>query len=89
MLTIIKLCKAIVTVKSLITAVRNADILNTEHHGRFHVLYYMNVCFSLQTLKQDVVQVHKEKSQLKSQNQKAETKLQTLSEGVHRLKKSI
>lgn len=43
----------------------------------------------MQTLKQDVVQAHKENSQLKSENQEAETKLQTLSEGVHRLKKSI
>ncbi|KAM8742283.1 coiled-coil alpha-helical rod protein 1 isoform 2-T3 [Acanthopagrus schlegelii] len=37
-----------------------------------------------ETLKQDLVQVHKENSQLKSQNQKAETELKTITEAVHR-----
>lgn len=44
----------------------------------------MDVCFSSQTLKQDLVQAHKENSQLKSQNQKAEAELKTLTEAVHR-----
>nr|XP_046266739.1 coiled-coil alpha-helical rod protein 1 [Scatophagus argus] len=37
-----------------------------------------------ETLKQDLVQAHKENSQLKSQNQKAEAQLKTLTEAVHR-----
>ncbi|XP_051257324.1 coiled-coil alpha-helical rod protein 1 isoform X1 [Dicentrarchus labrax] len=37
-----------------------------------------------ETLKQDLVQAHKENSQLKSQNQKAEAECKTLTEAVHR-----
>ncbi|XP_041808504.1 coiled-coil alpha-helical rod protein 1 [Chelmon rostratus] len=37
-----------------------------------------------ETLKQDLVQAHKENSQLKSQNQKAEVELKSLTEAVHR-----
>ncbi len=40
--------------------------------------------FSLQTLKQDLVQAHKENSQLKSLNQKVEAQLKSLTEAVHK-----
>ncbi|XP_030294927.1 coiled-coil alpha-helical rod protein 1 [Sparus aurata] len=37
-----------------------------------------------ETLKQDLFQAHKENSQLKSQNQKAETEVKSITEAVHR-----
>lgn len=48
------------------------------------VLYYMDVCFSSQTLKQDLSLSHKQNSELKSQNQRVEAELKVLTEGVHR-----
>lgn len=70
--------------KSLIMVVRNADVDNTGLHCRFIYLHDVNVCFSLQTLKQDVFQAHRENSQLKLQKQKVEAELQTVSEAVHK-----
>lgn len=75
---------AMAIAESLITVVRNADIDNTGHRCRFIYLYDVNVCFSLQTLKQDVFQAHKENSKLKLQKQKVEAELQTASKAVHK-----
>lgn len=51
------------------------------------MFYYMDVCFSSQTLEQDLVQARKENSQLKSLTEKAEAELSTLTEAVQRYKK--
>lgn len=48
------------------------------------VLYYMDVCFSLQTLKQDLAVGEKENWNLKSQNKKVEAELKVLTEAVRR-----
>lgn len=48
------------------------------------VVYYMDVWFSSQTLKQELDQAHKENFQLKSKNQKAEAELKLLTETVRR-----
>lgn len=84
MLTVLKLDQGTVAVVILIPAVGPADFLKTYHHSRFVYFYYMDVCFSSQTLKQDLVQAQKENSQLKSQNEKLETELKTLAEAMHR-----
>lgn len=48
------------------------------------VVYYVDVWFSSQTLKQELAQAHKENLQLKSKSQKAEAELKILTETVHR-----
>lgn len=70
--------------KSLIMVAWNAHVDNTGHHCRFIYLYDVNVCFSLQTLKQDVFQAHRENSQLKLQKQKVEAELEAVSQAVHK-----
>lgn len=70
--------------KSLITVVRNAGADNTGHHCRFIYLYDVNVCFSSQKVKLDVLQAHRENSQLKLQKQKVEAELQAVSQAVHK-----
>lgn len=85
MLTIIKLPGYRSAVFFLITPAHgHTGILEPEGLHYVYVLYYMDVCFSLQTLKQDLAFSHKENSNLKSQNKKAEAELAVLTEVVHR-----
>lgn len=82
-------CQVTGGVVFLITpAYGHTGVLEPEGLRYVCVLYYMDVCFSLQTLKQDLALGHKENSNLKSQNKKAEAELAVLNEAVHRWKQS-
>lgn len=87
------MCRTLTIIK--LPGYRSLVIFNNASVGRqaslslrgcsvFVYFYYMDVWFSLQTLKHDLAFGQKENSKLKSQNKKAEAELAALTEVVHR-----